>query len=256
MMLKDKIIFITGATAGFGKACAYRFAKEGAKLVLTGRRKERLESIQNELGKDCVHIIQQDATDRKSIEQLPGSLPEAFHKIDILINNAGLALGLEKAPKTSLDEWEQMVDTNIKGVLFYTRMLLPGMIERGRGHIVNLGSIAGTYPYSGGNVYGATKAFLEQFSLNLRCDLLGHPIRVTNIEPGMCETEFSVTRFKGDTEKAKAVYQGMEPLTAEDITESIHWCITLPEHVNINRLEVMPVMQVPGGLAVHRDKSG
>lgn len=252
MILKDKIIFITGATAGFGRACAMRFAGEGAKLVLTGRRKEKLEEIQSILGKKNVHILPQDASDRKSIEKLPDDLPSEFRNIDILINNAGLALGLEKAPEANLNDWEQMVNTNIKGVMYYTRMLLPGMVARGRGHIVNLGSIAGTYPYQGGNVYGATKAFLEQFSLNLRTDLLGHPIRVTNIEPGMCETEFSVTRFKGNAEKAKAVYQGMQPLTAEDICETIHWCITLPEHVNINRLEVMPVMQVPGGLAVHR----
>jgi 3-hydroxy acid dehydrogenase/malonic semialdehyde reductase len=190
--------------------------------------------------------------DRAAVETLIDQLPPAFQEISVLVNNAGLALGLEKSPNTKLDDWEQMIDTNIKGVLYYTHTILKGMVERNRGHIVNLGSIAGTYPYAGGNVYGATKAFLEQFSLNLRTDLLGKNIRVTNIEPGMAETEFSDVRFSGDQSRAKQVYEGVKALTAEDIAETIYWCITQPEHVNINRIEMMCTMQVPGGLTVHR----
>ncbi len=253
MTLAGHTILITGATAGFGKACAERFAKEGARLILTGRRADRLESLQQALGADKVHIVVQDVRDRVSVESLPDQLPAAFRHITVLVNNAGLALGLEKTPETSLDDWEQMVDTNIKGVLYYTHSILKGMVARNRGHIVNLGSIAGTYPYQGGNVYGATKAFLEQFSLNLRTDLLGKNIRVTNIEPGMAETEFSDVRFGGNKERAKQVYAGVKPLTSEDIAETIHWCITQPEHVNINRIELMCTMQVPAGLTVHRD---
>jgi 3-hydroxy acid dehydrogenase/malonic semialdehyde reductase len=252
MTLEKHTILITGATAGFGKACAEKFANAGAKLILTGRRIERLKELQNTLDPKRVHIIQQDVRDRAAVETLIDQLPPAFQEISVLVNNAGLALGLEKSPNTKLDDWEQMIDTNIKGVLYYTHTILKGMVERNRGHIVNLGSIAGTYPYAGGNVYGATKAFLEQFSLNLRTDLLGKNIRVTNIEPGMAETEFSDVRFSGDQSRAKQVYEGVKALTAEDIAETIYWCITQPEHVNINRIEMMCTMQVPGGLTVHR----
>lgn len=255
MKLAGNTILITGATAGFGKACAERFVSEGAKLILTGRRQERLDSLKNTLGKNSVYTLKQDVRDREAISNLIQSLPEGFKQIDILINNAGLALGLEKAQDAKLDNWEQMIDTNIKGTLYYTHAVLPSMVARNRGHIVNLGSIAGTYPYCGGNVYGATKAFLEQFSLNLRTDLLGKQVRVTNIEPGMAETEFSDIRFAGDKARAKEVYAGVKPLTAEDIAETIFWCITQPAHVNINRIELMCTMQTPGGLAVHRENT-
>lgn len=250
--LADSCVFITGATSGFGAAAARRFAAEGARLVLCGRRAERLEAMQGELGVP-VHALQLDLRDRDDVAQAVAALPAAFAAVDVLVNSAGLALGLEPAHRASLDDWDAMIDTNAKGLVYCTRALLPGMVERKRGHVINIGSVAGTYPYPGGNVYGATKAFVEQFSLNLRADLLGTGVRVTNIEPGMCETEFSLVRFKGDAGQAAKVYQGMKPLTALDIAECIHWVATLPAHVNINRIEVMPVQQANGGFAVHRN---
>ena len=250
--LENTTLFITGATAGFGAACARKFAQAEARLVLCGRREERLHALKKELG-SRVHTICLDVRDFKAIEHAIGNLPEAFSSIDILINNAGLALGLEPAYQASLDDWEEMIDTNIKGVVYCTRMLLPSMVERNRGHIVNISSVAGSYPYPGGNVYGATKAFVKQFSLNLRADLLGTQIRVTNIEPGLCQTEFSTVRFKGDADKASKVYENMQPLTADDIATCIFWTATLPSHININRLEVMPVAQAFGPFTVHRE---
>lgn len=253
MILSSHTIFITGATSGFGRACALRFAREGAKLVLCGRRADRLHEIQAELGKERIHLLNFDISNRAATLAAIASLPAEFAKVDALVNNAGLALGgLTPADQCNLDDWERMVDTNIKGVLTCTHALLPGMVVRDSGHIVNIGSIAGTYPYPGGNVYGATKAFLAQFSLTLRADLLGKNIRVTNIEPGMAETEFSVVRFCGDTGKAGSVYAGMQPLTGEDIAEIIFWCLTQPKHVNINRVEVMPTMQAFSPFAVSR----
>ncbi len=250
--LHNKTIFITGATSGFGHAFATRFAAEGARIVATGRRADRLEKLKNTLG-ECCHTLELDVTDKQAVLDAIANLPTPFSAVDVLINNAGLALGLTKAPDTSLENWEQMVDTNIKGVLYCTHALLPGMAQRNSGHIVNLGSIAGTYPYPGGNVYGATKAFLKQFSLNLRADLLGKNIRVTNIEPGMAETEFSVVRFQGDTHKAGEVYSGMQPLTAEDIANTVLFCLTCPPHVNINAVEIMPTQQAFSAFAVHRE---
>ena len=252
--LAKSTVFITGATSGFGAAAARRFARDGARLILTGRRSDRLASLQAEL-KVPVHTITFDIRDRDAVKHAIGALPAEFAAIDVLINNAGLAQGLDPAPKADLDDWETMIDTNIKGLIYCTRAILPGMVERKRGTIINLGSVAGTYPYPGGSVYGGSKAFVEQFSLNLRNDLGGSGVRVTNIEPGMCETEFSVVRFKGDVEAAARVYQGMKPLSAEDIAEQIHWVASLPEHVNINRLEIMPVAQSWAGFAVHREKA-
>ncbi|MFB0969150.1 MAG: SDR family NAD(P)-dependent oxidoreductase, partial [Pseudomonadales bacterium] len=182
-------------------------------------------------------------------------LPEDFSDIDILVNNAGLALGIGGAQEADLDEWDTMVDTNIKGMMYLCRTMLPGMISRGGGHIVNLGSVAASWPYPGGNAYGGSKAFVQQFSRNLRVDLLGKNVRVTNIEPGMCETEFSVVRFKGDEDKAQQVYQGMQPLSASDVAEIIYWTTALPAHININQLEVMPTAQAWSPFAVHRDAS-
>jgi len=253
--LSGATVFITGASSGFGAAAARRFAQDGAKLVLCARRTERLQALKDELSALVpVHVLALDVRDRQAVADAFASLPADFAAIDVLVNNAGLALGLENAPKADLDDWDAMIDTNIKGLTYCTRAALPGMVERHRGHIINIGSVAGTYPYPGGNVYGGTKAFVEQFSLNLRAELLGAGVRVTVIEPGMCETEFSVVRFKGDEGKADTVYAGMTPLSADDIAGCIHWVAALPAHVNINILEVMPTEQANGGFAVHRAK--
>jgi len=249
--MKNKVCFITGATSGFGSAIARRFLQAGNHVVITGRRKERLIPFQKEFG-DRVAVVHADICNQTAMQQAIDALPEPFSNIDILVNNAGLALGLETADEAFLDDWNTMIDTNIKGLVAVTRAILPGMVKRNTGHIVNLGSIAGTYPYSGGNVYGATKAFVHQFSLNLRADLFGKAIRVTCIEPGLAETEFSLIRFKGETSKAEAPYKDVTPLSAEDIADSVLYVTSLPEHVNINRLELMPVMQSFAGLKVCR----
>jgi NADP-dependent 3-hydroxy acid dehydrogenase YdfG len=248
----NKTVVITGASSGFGAACARVFAHAGWRLVLAGRRSELLEQLKEELGQSAVHTLQLDVRDRAAVARAFAELPAEFAEVDLLVNNAGLALGLEPAHRASLDDWDTMVDTNIKGVMYCTRELLPGMVARNRGHVVNIGSVAGSWPYPGGNVYGATKAFVEQFSRNLRADLLGTAVRVTNIAPGMAETEFSKVRFKGDQDKARQVYVGTEPLRAEDIAEIVAWVAALPGRVNINTLEVMSVSQSWGPLAVHR----
>ena len=249
--LTGKTVFITGATSGFGLACAKQCVSEGAKVVVAGRRKERLDALTKELGA-AAHAVVLDVRDADAVKAAFASLPEGFAKLDALVNNAGLALGaqpFEQQPQAFLDE---MVDTNIKGMMYCTQAALPGMIARDRGHIVNIGSIAGQYPYAGGNAYGGTKAFVAQFSMNLRCDLLGKNIRVSVIEPGMADTEFSLVRFQGDSSKAAAVYQGVEALSADDIADAIIWCLSRPAHVNVNRLEVMPTQQALAGFAVHR----
>ncbi len=248
--LNNKTIFITGATAGFGHALALLAASRGAKVVATGRRAERLAELKTH--SHNIHTLQLDVRDEKAVRAAVASLPAEFAAVDVLVNNAGLALGLASFENQSPDDNRQMVETNINGLLYVTQALLPSMIARDSGHIVNLSSIAGTYPYPGGNVYGATKAFVTQFSLNLRADLLGKNIRVTSIEPGMCDTEFSLTRFHGDAAKADSVYAGMQPLSADDIANTIFWCITQPVHVNVNRLEIMPVMQAFSPFAVSR----
>jgi 3-hydroxy acid dehydrogenase / malonic semialdehyde reductase len=248
---RPQVVVITGATGGFGSAFAHRFAALGAKLVLTGRRTERLQELTDELGTP-VHTVELDVRDRAAVEQIFGNLPAEFAAIDLLINNAGLALGTEPAQQADPADWETMIDTNDKGLVLCTRAVLPGMIERGRGHIVNIGSTAGSYPYPGGHVYCASKAFVKQFSLALRADLQGTGVRVTNIEPGMVETDFSLVRFKGDREKAGKVYAGTTPLTADDVAEAVFWCATLPPHFNVNRVEIMPTTQAPGPLSIHR----
>lgn len=248
----NKTILITGASAGIGKACAEAFANEGARLVLCGRRTEKLKELSAAL-KCETHILPFDVQDHDATLKAIHSLPDDWAEIDVLVNNAGLALGLGTLDEGNFEDWKVMVETNILGLLTMSRAFLPGMKARGRGHIVNISSIAGSYHYPGGNVYGATKAFVTHLSLMLRADLIGHPIRVTNIEPGMVETDFSLVRFKGDRQRAGAVYKGLQPLTAEDIAETVRWSVTLPEHVNINRIEVMPVMQAPAGLAVNRE---
>ncbi|MDL2285863.1 SDR family oxidoreductase [Desulfococcaceae bacterium OttesenSCG-928-F15] len=252
-MTKKGSVFITGASSGFGEACARWYGERGYSLILAARRMERLEKLAGELSVPT-HVIPMDVRDKKAVFQAVEELPESFLDVEILINNAGLALGLAPSQDADLDDWETMVDTNIKGLLFLTRALLPQMMKRPSAHIVNLGSVAGSWPYPGGNVYGATKSFVEQFSRNLRCDLLGSGVRVTNIAPGLAETEFSLVRFKGEKDKADAAYTGMKPLTAEDIAEIIGWVTLLPAHVNINHLEVMPVQQAWNFFAVDRKK--
>lgn len=251
-----KTIFITGASAGFGEACARIFAAQGARLILTARRKERLADLRDELATSAagIHVVQLDVRDRAAVEAAVASLPEDFQEIDVLVNNAGLALGLEPSHKVDIEDWEVMVDTNIKGLMYCTRAILPGMVERNRGHVVNISSTAGAWPYPGGNAYGGTKAFVTQFSRNLRADLLGKKVRVTCIQPGMAETEFSNVRFKGDDSQADKVYAGTEPLSAVDIAETVAWVVDRPAHVNINSLEVMPVDQAWGPFSINREK--
>jgi NADP-dependent 3-hydroxy acid dehydrogenase YdfG len=249
--LADRIAFVTGATSGFGRAIATRFVREGARVVVSGRRAERLADLGRELGERALPIVL-DVRDREAVEATIAALPDRFADVDILVNNAGLALGLEPAHRASLDDWETMIDTNCRGLVTCTRSLLPGMVARGRGHVVNVGSVAGNYPYPGGNVYGATKAFVHQFSQNLKADLPGTGVRVTVIEPGMAETEFSLVRLK-DPEKAEAVYAGVDALTAEDIADTVLWCVTRPAHLNVNVVELMPAQQGFGPFAVHRN---
>jgi 3-hydroxy acid dehydrogenase/malonic semialdehyde reductase len=247
------IVLVTGATAGFGTAIARRYLKEGHKVIAVGRRTERLEALRSEFPGTALHIGALDVRNAKEVEAFVAGLPADFAAVDVLVNNAGLALGLGPAQRALLTDWEQMVDTNVKGLMYMTHALLPGMTERNRGHIVNLGSVAGHYPYPGGNVYGATKAFVRQFSLNLRADLAGTGVRVTDIAPGLCGgTEFSTVRFHGDAEKAAGVYANTESLSAEDIAESVFWSTTLPAHVNINFIELMPTSQASGPLNVVR----
>lgn len=246
-------VFVTGASTGFGAAIARRFAAEGARVIASARRAELLAELAEKLGPNVLPL-ELDVRDRAAVERAIGGLPTEFTEIDVLVNNAGLAKGLEPAHQANIDDWEQMVDTNCKGLIYCTRALLPGMVARGRGHVVNLGSVAGTYPYPGGNVYGATKAFVHQFSLNLRSDLHCTGIRVTCVEPGMGGgTEFSTVRFEGDQAKADAVYTGVAPLTAEDIAEAVHWVTSLPAHVNVNTIELMPVAQSFAPFQVHRE---
>jgi 3-hydroxy acid dehydrogenase/malonic semialdehyde reductase len=246
------IVFVTGASSGFGAAIARRFAVAGARVVATARRLDRLKDLAAELG-PLVLPVALDVRDRAAVTDVIGGLPAEFAPIDVLVNNAGAALGLSPAQEADLDDWEQMIDTNCKGLAYCTRAILPGMVARRRGHVVNLGSVAGAYPYPGGNAYGGTKAFVHQFSLNLRSDLHGTGVRVTCIEPGMADTEFSLVRFGGDQPKADAVYAGMQPLTADDIAESVHWAVMLPPHVNVNTIEMMPVAQSFGPFQVDRD---
>lgn len=249
----SKTILITGASSGFGKACAEKFAQGGNSLILLARREDRLVQLREQLASKCsIFTARFDVTDAECVGNTLSNLPSAFKNIDILVNNAGLALGLEPAHQANFNDWETMVHTNILGLLRVTRYLLPTMVERNSGHIVNIGSMAGSWPYPGANAYGASKAFVQQFSRELRADLLGKNIRVSNIDPGMAATEFSIARFKNDELKAKDVYQNTKPLSAEDIAEIIHWVTSVPPHVNINTVEVMPVCQAWGALNVDR----
>src|SRR5580693_6117809 len=245
-------VLVTGASSGFGEAITRSFAAAGARVVATARRSDRLKDLAADLGPRVLPVTL-DVRDRAAVAEVIDGLPGEFAEVDVLVNNAGAALGLNPAQDADLDDWEQMIDTNCKGLAYCTRMVLPGMVSRRRGHIVNLGSIAGTYPYPGGNVYGATKAFVHQFSLGLRADLLGTPVRVTSVEPGLVGgTEFSTVRFSGDAGKAAKLYEGANALTPEDVAETVHWVASLPARVNINAVEMMPVTQTFGALPVHR----
>ena len=250
----EPTVFITGATSGFGEACARRFAQAGWKLVITGRRTARIEALAAELSATTEVLgLTLDVRDRGAMQAAIDALPDGFAKLRGLINNAGLALGIEPAQRCSLDDWETMVDTNVKGLMYATRMLLPRLIAHGAGaSIVNIGSVAGRWPYAGGNVYGGTKAFVRQFSLNLRCDLAGTGVRVSDLEPGLCESEFSLVRFGGDQARYDATYAGADPVQPQDIAETVFWLMNQPAHININTLEIMPVSQSWAGFAIER----
>lgn len=272
-----KIVMITGATGGFGEAFARKFAAAGCKLILTSRKPEKLDALVSELEAQSrlrpssaervsgaqssraeqnisIHKIIVDIRDRKAVEAAFAALPAEFRAIDVLVNNAGGAFGLEAAQDALLDDWQNMIEANNLGLVVATHCVLPGMVKRGVGHVINIGSVAGNYPYPGGSVYCAVKAFVKQFSLSLRGDLISTGVRVTNIEPGMVETEFSLNRFKGDAAKAAKVYENANALTAEDVAETVYWASTQPPRVNINSIELMPTTQAPGPLIVHRAK--
>lgn len=251
-MNKTKTALITGASVGIGKAIAIVLAEQGYQLILLARREDKLKEIYQELkSKTAVHLIACDINQHNDLQYELEQLPYPFNEIDILINNAGLALGIEKADQASWQDWQTMIETNCLSLAYLTRQLLPAMRERDYGHVINIGSIAGTYPYPGANVYGATKAFVEQFSINLKTDLLGCQVRVSNIMPGMLgETEFSLVRFHGDQDRADDVYAGAKPLKPEDVAECVQWVLEQPAHVNVNSIELMPTCQAPAGLAV------
>ena len=243
-------VLITGASAGFGKALAERLVAKGHRVIGCARRLDKLNALAENLGELFLPVVM-DVSDTASIPQIIADLPDDFREIDVLVNNAGLALGTEPAQKTNLDDWMRMVDTNIKGLIALTHAVLPAMVARDSGYIINLGSIAGNWPYYGGNVYGATKAFVKQFSLNLRADLVGTQVRVTNLEPGnVAGTEFSNVRYHGDDNKAAEVYDGFKNMTGDDIGDILLWLIESPAHINVNRLEVMPVAQTYNGLTI------
>jgi 3-hydroxy acid dehydrogenase/malonic semialdehyde reductase len=248
-----KTILVTGATAGFGAAFARRFVQDGHRVIATGRRVERLEALKAELGEKLL-AQPLDVTEAAAVAGFVDALPEGWREIDVLVNNAGLALGLGPAWEASLADWDTMIATNISGLVHVTRAVLPGMVARNEGIILNLGSVAGEYPYPGGHVYGGSKAFVRQFSLNLRADLVGKNIRVTDIEPGMVQgSEFSTVRFGGDAAKAATVYAGTNAMVPEDIAETASWIVALPKHVNVNRIELMPTCQASAGFAVKRE---
>ncbi len=249
---EGRIALVTGATSGFGEAMTRRLLAAGGQVIATGRRAERLEALAKELATDRLLTRELDVTSEASIAALLPNLPKAFAAIDILYNNAGLALGLGKAHEASLDDWETMIATNVTGLVRMTRAVLPGLVARNRGDVMNISSVAASYPYPGGNVYGATKSFVRQFSLNLRADLIGTKVRVTSIEPGMAETEFSVVRFAGDADKAAGVYKGVHAMSADDVALVCESVLRLPAHINVNTLEIMPVQQAFSPFAVDR----
>lgn len=246
------IVLVTGASSGFGQAICRKLIADGYKVIGAARRLDKLQKLVQELGANFLPLTL-DVSKKDSVETILLQLPKEFQPIDILINNAGLALGLEPAYEADYNDWQTMIETNVIGLVHLTHQILPGMVERNSGYIINLGSVAGTYPYKGGNVYGASKAFVKQFSANLRTDLLGKKIRVTNIEPGLCGgTEFSNVRFHGNAEQAAAVYKDVDFITPEDIANTVSWLVNTPSHFNVNSIEIMPVAQASAGLAVSR----
>ena len=251
-MTNPRTAFITGATSGFGAAAARKFVAGGWNVVATGRREDRLQKLVDELGADKVHPAVFDVRDEAAMRAAIEALPPAFRDIDLLVNNAGLAQGTLPAQRALLSDWQTMIDTNIRALVAVTHALLPTLIER-RGAIINVSSTAANYPYTGGNVYGGSKAFVSQFSLGLRADLHGTGVRVTALEPGMAETEFTLVRTHGDQAASDALYKGAHPMTAEDIADTIHWVATLPPHLNINRLEMMPTSQSFAGFQIARE---
>ncbi len=255
MKLQGKIIFVTGASSGIGAATALAFAAEGARLLVAARRAEKLAEVAalaGERGAEDVHSIALDVRDRQAVQQAINGLPAEWAGIDVLVNNAGLSRGLDKLYQGKIDDWEEMIDTNMKGLLYVTRAVVPGMVERSRGHVVNLGSTAGELTYPGGAVYCASKAAERAINDGLRQDVLGTPIRVTSVDPGMVETDFSRVRFHGDAERAAKVYKGIQPLTPEDVAETIVWAVSRPAHVNIARVSLTPVQQA-NSLLLHRE---
>jgi 3-hydroxy acid dehydrogenase / malonic semialdehyde reductase len=252
--VKNSVVLITGASSGIGLACARIFAQAEAKIILSARRSERLEILSKELEKEFnadVYVLPMDVTQRSQVESQLGSLSEDWSKVDILINNAGLSRGLDKLYEGDIQDWEEMIDTNVKGLLYVTRSVVPGMVERGRGHVINIGSLAGHQTYPKGNVYCGTKVAVRAISEGLKQDLLGTPLRVTSVDPGLVETEFSKVRFRGNEDRAEGVYQGLTPLTPEDVADTVFYCATRPPHVNINEVLMMPTDQ-SGATLVYR----
>ena len=244
--IKEQIVVVTGASSGIGESCAKMFAKQGASLILVARRRDKLEAIATEIKHDYqskVHLLELDVSDRTAVADAFATLPEAWQKVDILVNNAGLSRGLDNIQSGDIQNWEEMIDTNLKGLLYVTRSLLPGMVERNQGHVINIGSIAGYEAYPKGNVYCATKAAVRSLSQGMKMDLLGTPVRVSCVDPGTVETDFSNVRFRGDTEKAKKVYQNMNPLTPDDVAEVVVFCATRPAHVNMSQVLVLATDQ-------------
>ncbi|HED04112.1 MAG TPA: SDR family NAD(P)-dependent oxidoreductase [Candidatus Fraserbacteria bacterium] len=250
-MLKDRIVLVTGASSGIGAACAQVFSAQGARLLLAARRLERLKELARRLEGES-YCLQLDVTRPTQVESAIGSLPQEWQEIDLLINNAGLSRGRDKLHEGRRQDWEEMIDTNVKGLLYVTRAVVPGMVKRGQGQIINIGSIAGQEVYQGGNVYCATKFAVRALTQGLKMDLLGTPLRVSSVSPGLVETEFSQVRFHGDAERAKAVYAGLQPLTAEDVAEAVLFCASRPPHVNINDVALMPVAQASALLVSRR----
>jgi 3-hydroxy acid dehydrogenase / malonic semialdehyde reductase len=253
--LQDKIVLITGASSGIGESCARIFAAAGAKLILAARRQEKLTQLAEELNKEFftqTHLLQLDVRDRVAVESAISTLPESWASVEVLINNAGLSRGLDKLHEGDISEWEEMLDTNVKGLLYFTRFIVPGMIERGKGHVVNIGSIAGHQTYPGGNVYCASKAAVKSLTEGLLQDCLGTPVRISSVDPGLVETDFSSVRFRGDTDRAQKVYQGITPLTPDDIADVVFFCVTRPFHVNISNVVLMPTDQASATLVYRR----
>jgi serine 3-dehydrogenase len=253
--MKNKVVFITGASSGIGRSCARAFAQQGARLILAARRVDRLKGLAADLnkkpGKDIL-LLSLDVRDQRAVERAVNGLPAGWASIDVLVNNAGLSRGLDKLHEGKLEDWEEMIDANIKGLLYVSRAVIPGMVKRGQGHIINMGSIAGYEVYPGGNVYCATKFAVRALSKSMRLDLNGTPLRVSEVAPGMVETEFSLVRFHGDKERAAKVYQGLTPLTPDDIADAVVYCATRPPHVNISHMSVMPTAQASATMAYRK----